>query len=166
MKAVFLLFFTFLSLLSCAQGNAPAPAPAPAPINVNMNSTDSLTDIAFLQSFVKDLADENIALDVILSQYIIVEEPSDDIYDYLEVSLKEVRINVSSKNIADIQYRSYKDMPKKEIRDIDTEDLNINSMYFLHYKNRQMLAVYMEDHKIASFTLVAKGNNKAHFVLY
>lgn len=123
-------------------------------------------EIATIQSFIKDLANENKAVDIILSQYLIVENPSSEIYDYLEVSLEEVRLNLLSKEIKDINYIPYSLMPKKEIRDIDPEELNTDSMYFLHYRKRQMLAVYLENGKIASFTLVSKGNNKAHFVLY
>lgn len=128
--------------------------------------TDHPKNIGTIQSFINDLANENKAVDIILSKYLIVENPSNEIYDYLEVSLEEVRINLLSKNIAEINYIPYSQMPAKEIRDIDPEDLNTDQMYFLHYKKRQVLAVYMENGKIASFTLVSKGNNKAHFVLY
>lgn len=127
---------------------------------------DSPKDIAIIQSFVKDLSDKNKAVDVVLSQYLVVENPSSDIYDYLEVSLEEVRINIMSKNIQEIEYIPFAKMPAKEVRDIDPEGLDTNKMYFLYYKKRQMLAVYIEGDKIGSFTLVAKGNNKAHFVLY
>jgi len=57
-------------------------------------------------------------------------------------------------------------MPKKDIKDIDIESLNPDNIYFLYYRNKQMLAVYLEEEKIASFTLVANGKGKAHFVLY
>ncbi|MFD2553332.1 hypothetical protein [Sphingobacterium tabacisoli] len=123
-------------------------------------------DIRYIQSFIRDLANENKAVDIILSQYLIVENPSDEIYDYLEVSLEEVRINLMTKNLEEIDYIPYSKMPKKEIRDIDPEGLDTDNMYFLHYRKRQMLAVYLENGKIGSFTLVSKGNNLAHFVLY
>lgn len=132
----------------------------------NISKTDSLDHLNILKSFIFELADPNKAVDVILSQYVIVEEPSDEIYDYLDVSLEEVRINLISKKLDEIQYIPFSKMERKEIRDIDPEGLDTNEMYFLYYKNRQMLAVYMEHGKVASFTLVSKGNNKAHFVLY
>ncbi len=127
---------------------------------------DHTKDITLIQSFIRDLANENKAVDIILSQYLIVENPSDEIYDYLEVSLEEVRINLIAKNLEEIDYIPYSKMPKKEIRDIDPEGLDTSNMYFLHYRKRQMLAVYLENGKIGSFTLVSKGNNLAHFVLY
>ena len=127
---------------------------------------DSIDDLTIIKSFIQDLANENKAADVILSQYIVVEEPSDEKYDYLEVSLQEIRINLISKKIDDIAYIPFHQMPRKDIRDIDTEGLDTTSMYFLYYKKRQMLAIYVEKGKIGSFTLVSKGNNKAHFVLY
>lgn len=123
-------------------------------------------DLQIIQNFIYDLADDNIQTDVILSQHIIVNNPNDELYDYLEVSLDEIRINLLSKNLNDIQYRSFAEMPRKDVRDIDLEDRDSNRVYFLHYKNRQVLAVYLEQDKIASFTLVSKGNNKAHFVMY
>lgn len=129
-------------------------------------TNDRTNDIALIQSFIKELANENRAVDIVLSQYVTVENPSAEIYDYLEVSLEEIRINLLSKNIDEIKYIPYNQMSKKEIMDIDPEDLDINGMYFLYYRKRQMLAVYIENAKIVSFTLVSKGNNKAHFVLY
>lgn len=123
-------------------------------------------NMRLMQSFINDLANENKAVDIILSQYLIVEEPSSEIYDYLEVSLEEVRINLLTKNIKDIEYIPYRSMPRKEIQDIDPEGLDTNNMYFLYYRKRQVLAIYVEGNKIGSFTLVSKGNNKAHFVLY
>ena len=126
----------------------------------------SKMDLQLIKCFVKDLANEEMRSDVIMSKYIIIENPNDELYDYLEVSLDEIRINLLSKNINDIQYIPYAQMPRKDIRDIDLEALNSNRVYFLQYKNRQVLAVYLEEDKIASFTLVSKGNNKAHFVLY
>jgi len=101
-----------------------------------------------------------------LSKYVIIENPNDELYDYLEVSLDELRINLLSKKIEDIQYIPFAQMPRKDIRDIDLEELDSNRVYFLHYRNRQVVALYLAQDKIASFTLVSKGNNKAHFVLY
>lgn len=127
---------------------------------------DLSTDSVVLKTFIAELSNDAIAVDVILSQHMIIENPTDEIYDYLEVSLEEIRINLMTKTIEDIQYIPYEKMPKKEIKDIDLEDLDPKHVYFLIYKNRQMLALYLEEGKIASFTLVAKGNGKAHFVLY
>lgn len=124
------------------------------------------SDIEIIKSFINDLSEENRAVDVVLSQHLVVESPSDEIYDYLEVSLEEIRINLFSKKLNEIQYIPYDKMPRKEINDIDPEGLDTTKMYFLKYKNRQMLAVYLENGKIGSFTLVSKGNGKAHFVLY
>ena len=123
-------------------------------------------DLEIIKSFIADLSNEKLRTDVILSQHIIVENPDNELYDYLEVCLDEIRINLLSKKIADIQYTPYRQMPHREIMDIDTENLDTTRIYFLHYKRRQFLAVYLENEKIASFTLVSKGNNKAHFVLY
>lgn len=123
-------------------------------------------DTALLDTFITKLADENVAVDVIMSQYMIIEEPTYDLYDYLEASLEEIRINLLSKNIAEIKYIPFLKMNKKNIKDIDLEGLNPEKVYFLYYKERQMLAIYIEEEKIASFTLVANGKGKAHFVLY
>lgn len=124
------------------------------------------TDLEIIKNFIQDLSNDKIRTDVILSKYIIVENPNDELYDYLEVSLDEIRINLMSKKIEEIQYIPYMQMPRKDVRDIDLEELNSNRVFFLHYKNRQVAALYLEQDKIASFTLVSKGNNKAHFVLY
>lgn len=123
-------------------------------------------DIKILKEFIYDLANNEIRADVILSKYVIVDNANDELYDYLEVSLDEIRINLMSKNIEDIQYIPYAQMSRKDIRDIDLEELDSGRVYFLHYRNRQVAAIYLEQDKIASFTLVSKGNNKAHFVLY
>lgn len=130
------------------------------------NSSTSKDDLQIIRNFVNDMVNEDIKTDVILSQYIIVENPNDELYDYLQVSLDEVRINLWSKKIDDIRYTEYANMPRKDVRDIDIENIDPNRVYFLHYRNRQVLAVYLEHDKIASFTLVSKGDNKAHFVLY
>ena len=150
MRIIFFFFFLLQTFFSIGQDAIPQPK----------------NDIEILKSFIQDLANEDIRSDVILSQYVIVENPNDELYDYLEVSLDEIRINLMSKNIEDIRYTSFHQMRRKEVHDIDLEDLDSNRVYFLHYKNRQLLAVYLEQDKIASFTLVSKGNRKAHFVLY
>lgn len=126
----------------------------------------TISDSTILRTFITQVAEDSIAYDVILSQYMIIENPNNDIYDYLEASLGEIRVNLMSKKLEEISYIGYHNMPKKDIKDIDIEDLNPNNIYFLYYKNRQMLALYLEEGKIASFTLVANGKGKAHFVLY
>lgn len=124
------------------------------------NSRDIATD------FIYDLNDNEIALDVILSKWVIVNEPSDELYDYLEVSLEEIRLNLNSKNIDQIEIRNYSELPRKEVRDIDPEDLDVDNMYFVYYKNRLVTSIYVDGDKIGSFTLVSKGNEMAHFVTY
>jgi hypothetical protein len=119
-----------------------------------------------MQSFLRDLADEDKALDVILSQHLIVTDPTDELYDYLEASLEEVRINLMNKKINEINYIPFAKMSRRDVRDIDPEGLDTTKMYFLQYRNRQMLAIYIDEGKIGSFTLVSKGYNKAHFVRY
>ncbi len=116
--------------------------------------------------FIYDLNDNEIALDVILSKWVIVNEPSDELYDYLEVSLEEIRLNLNSKNIEQIEIKNYAELPRKEVRDIDPEDLDVDNMFFVYYKNRLVTSVYVEGDKIGSFTLVSKGNEMAHFVTY
>lgn len=125
-----------------------------------VNGRDIATD------FIYDLNDNEIALDVILSKWVIVNEPSDELYDYLEVSLEEIRLNLNSKNIEQIEIKNYAELPRKEVRDIDPEDLDVDNMYFVYYKNRLVTSIYVEGDKIGSFTLVSKGNEMAHFVTY
>ena len=124
------------------------------------------SDIKVIKNFIQDLANEEIALDVILSKYVVIEDGTDELYDYLDVSLQEIRLNLMSKNINQIQYKNYRELPKKEVRDIDPEDLALENMYFLYHKDRLVTSIYVENNKIYSFTLVSKGENMAHFVLY
>ncbi len=119
-----------------------------------------------VKEFIADLSNNEIALDVILSKWVIVNEPSDELYDYLEVSLEEIRLNLNSKNLAQIQFRNYNELPKKDVRDIDSEGMNINNMYFLYYRNRLVTSLYVDAGKIGSFTLVSKGGEMAHFITY
>ncbi|HMR20410.1 MAG TPA: hypothetical protein PKA53_13990 [Sphingobacterium sp.] len=147
-------------LLSCLLFIFCTPIFAQDSINNNKDG------IQVIHSFIQDLADQEKAIDVILSQHLLVSNPSDELYDYLEVSLQEVRINLMTKKIAEIKYIPFAKMPRRDVKDIDPEDLDTNNMYFLHYRNRQMLAVYVENGKIGSFTLVSKGYNRAHFIKY
>ncbi|GAA4516564.1 MULTISPECIES: hypothetical protein [Sphingobacterium] len=128
--------------------------------------SNKLDDLQLIKQFIAELANENKRADVVLSQYVQVNNPGEELYDYLEASLEEIRINLMTKNIEDIQYIPYAQMPRKEIKDIDLEGLNSDNIYFLKYRGRHLLALYVEKDKIASFTLVSKGYNKAHFVLY
>lgn len=154
MKATLLYLLLFICpFWSLAQSNEQAPKAEQA-------------GIPLIKSFIKDLSDDDIALDVILSEYVTVNEPTDELYDYLEASLQEIRINLLSKNINNIQYKRYKELPRKEIKDIDPEDLNTEAMYFLYHKDRLLTSIYVSSGKIASFTLVSKGNELAHFVTY
>lgn len=124
---------------------------------------DGLTTV---QDFIDDLADLDKPIDVIMSQWVIVDHPSDELYDYLEISLQEIRLNLSSKNVDQIVFKNYRELPIKEVRDIDIEDQDINNMFFLYYKQRLVTSLYVEGDKIRSFTLVSKGDNMAHFVTY
>ncbi|MFD1768497.1 hypothetical protein [Sphingobacterium suaedae] len=125
------------------------------------------TDIKRIQAFIRDIADPAIRADIILSQHVLIEETdTHEGYDYLEASIEEIRVNLQTKNINDIHYIPFHELPKRETRDIDPEGKPTNRMYFLQYKNRQMLAIYVAQDKIASFTLVSKGDKIAHFVTY
>ncbi|UIR55174.1 hypothetical protein LZQ00_12935 [Sphingobacterium sp. SRCM116780] len=127
----------------------------------------SESNLIYINKFVKDLNNTNIATDVILSQYItITNELTDEYFEYLQVSLDEVRLNIQMKDISQIQYINYFQLPKKETRDIDLEGKNANNIYFLKIKDRLVVALYLDAGKIASFTLVSKGDNLAHFVTY
>ena len=143
------LFIVFISISSVA---------AQAPY--------SDSDKLLIQDFITDIANEKIRPDVILSKYVALQQTvTDEQYDYLEASIEEVRINLQPKNIDEIEYVPFTDMPKREIRDIDTEGKPTDKMFFLRYRNRHMLAIFILEDKIGSFTLVSKGN-KAHFVTY
>ena len=118
------------------------------------------------QDFIDDLANHDLALDVILSNWVVVENPSDELYDYLEVSLEEIRLNLSTKDIMSLEFKNYRDLPVREVRDIDPEGLATDQMFFIYHKGRLVTSLYLIDKKIGSFTLVSKGNNLAHFVTY
>ncbi|WP_159634337.1 hypothetical protein [Sphingobacterium composti Ten et al. 2007 non Yoo et al. 2007] len=150
MRILFILLFSFQSIFVFGQDS----------------TSIKKDDVEIIKEFIQDLANDDIRVDVILSKYVIIENPNEELYDYLEVSLDEIRINLMSKKIEDIQYIPYAKMPRKDVRDIDLEDFDSSRIYFLYYRNRQVAAIYLEQDKIASFTLVSKGNNKAHFVLY
>ncbi len=131
--------------------------------SVRVNRMHSM-DVA--KSFIRDLANTDIALDIILSKYVITNDADDEMYDYLLASLAEIRLNMMSKRIQDIQFIPFQEMSRRDVSDIDTEGLNTADMVFLRHGKRQLTALYMENGKVASFTLVSKGGNKAHFVTY
>ncbi|WP_133228556.1 hypothetical protein [Sphingobacterium corticibacter] len=118
------------------------------------------------QQFIADLANPDLALDIVLSKHVLVQDADDEMYDYLLASLAEIRLNLMSKRIEDIRYVTYQEMPRKEVADIDTEGKNTADMVFLYSGKRQMTALLTQNNKIASFTLVSKGGNRAHFVTY
>jgi hypothetical protein len=125
------------------------------------------TNLAIVKKFIIALNEPSIATDVILSQFITIKkELTDEYYEYLEASLNEIRLNIQTKDISQIQYLNYRQLPKKETRDIDLEEKNADNIYFLKIKDRLIVSLYLDTEKIASFTLVSKGNNLAHFVTY
>ncbi len=152
MKTYLIILFTIFTSASTLAQN-------------NIENTTSRPD-SLLYKFVHELADVNRATDIILSQHIIVNNPSAELYDYLEVSLEEIRLNVQYKNIGELEFVPFHKMPAKRLRDIDTEELNTNNIFFIQHKGKHIFAVYIENNKIASFTLVSKGQKQAHFVFY
>lgn len=151
-KRLLFLLAIFLPIISFAQSTEGSP-----------RTNES---VAIAKNFISDMADLDVALDVILSEKVIVNKPNNELYDYLEASLQEIRINLLSKDIEEIQYKRFNELPRKEVRDIDPEGKLVENMIFLYYKNRLLTSLYVEDGKIASFTLVSKGNELAHFVTY
>lgn len=135
-------------------------------VSAQTNDTTSRNNIVRIKAFITDIADVTKRADVILSQHVLLEKTkTDEEYDYLEAAIEEIRLNLQLKDLDEIIYTPFNKLPKKDVWDVDPEGKPTESMYFLHYKNRQMLAVYLARGKIASFTLVSKGN-KAHFVTY
>ncbi len=127
----------------------------------------STDHVVVLKRFVQRLNDPNLATDVILSQDLITSKKLDeDLQEYLLASIDEIRINVQSKDIKQLEYLSFAQAGRKETNDIDLEGINPQQVYFVRYLKRFVFAAVIRDKKIASFTLVSKGNNKAHFVFY
>lgn len=150
LKNSFLVFLFLIPAVSFAQG---------------MKGAD--TNLKHIQKFIAAVNNPEIATDVVLNQYVkINKELTDEYLDYLMASLDEVRLNIQMKNPDDIQYINFNQLPRKETRDIDVEDKDPNNMFFLKVKDRLVVALYLEEDKIASFTLVSKGNKVAHFVTY
>src|SRR5690606_7811188 len=126
----------------------------------------SANSIDIVYDFIDDLNNTQIALDVILSKSVIVNQPSDELYDYLEASLEEIRLNLIYKNIELVTVKNFNELPRRDVRDIDPEGLDVNNMFFVYYKDRLVVSLYVEKNKIGSFTLVSKGDDMAHFVTY
>lgn len=124
-------------------------------------------NVAVLRKFVHRLNDNTLATDIILSQDIITAKNLDeDQQEYLLASIDEIRINVQSKDINSLEYINFIQAGRKETYDIDLEGVDPQQVYFVRYLKRFVFAAVVRDQKIASFTLVSKGNNKAHFVFY
>ena len=124
-------------------------------------------NVTVLKQFVHRLNDINLATDIILSQDILTEKNLDeDQQEYLLASIDEMRINVQSKDISKLEYINFIQAGRKETFDIDLEGIDPKQVYFVRHLNRFVFATVIRDKKIASFTLVSKGNNKAHFVFY
>ncbi|WP_343571074.1 hypothetical protein [Sphingobacterium sp.] len=123
--------------------------------------------VVVLKRFVQRLHDPDLATDIILSQDLITSKKLDeDLQEYLLASIDEIRINVQSKDINQLEYLSFAQAGRKETSDIDLEGIDPQQVYFVKYLKRFVFAAVIRDKKIASFTLVSKGNNKAHFVFY
>lgn len=134
--------------------------------SANTSETTSRRSVEVAQQFIRDLDNPDLALDIVLSKHVVVQDADDEMYDYLLASLAEIRLNLQSKRLAEIRFVPYADMSRKDVSDIDPEGKNTSNMIFLYYGKRQLTALYTEQNKIASFTLVSKGNNRAHFVTY
>lgn len=146
LSILFITFFTFFSIQA-------------------QEKTDP--NIQLIKDFIQQVSIDTISPDVILSQHILLKETStNEEYDYLEASIEEIRLNLQTKNIDEIEYLTFNSLPKKETNNIDLEGKAVDQIYFLKYKKRQMLAIYIAENKIASFTLVVKENNKAQFITY
>ncbi|MDF2517853.1 MAG: hypothetical protein K0R59_3149 [Sphingobacterium sp.] len=148
------LLLTFVSCILCISLSAQEK-----PLNSE--------NIAVLKKFVYRLNDTNLATDIILSQDLLTTKNLDeDQQEYLLASIDEIRINVQSKDISKLEFINFLQAGRKETYDIDLEGIDPKQVYFVRYLNRFVFAAVIRDKKIASFTLVSKGNNKAHFVFY
>lgn len=124
-------------------------------------------NVTVLKQFVHRLNDTNLATDIILSQDILTGKNLDeDQQEYLLASIDEMRINVQSKDINKLEYINFIQAGRKETFDIELEGIDPKQVYFVRHLNRFVFATVIRNKKIASFTLVSKGNNKAHFVFY
>lgn len=125
------------------------------------------TPLPFINQFVKNLANDSIAIDIILSQNVYMSDNiEDDMIDYLIASLQEMRLNLQLKNISKLDIVPFKSLPRKETKDIEIETHKADNIYFVRYNNKLVFPLLISQNKIHSFTLVSKGNKKAHFVTY
>lgn len=161
-KTVFFLFPLLLGTFSSARSQVPEHGTCCS----EAIAEQEVKPIEIVKNFIYDLADPDIAEDVVLSQHVLTTNMDAELLDYLIASLQEIRINLLSKNLEDIHFLNYRDLPSKETADIDPEGKDVGNMFFLKHKSRQVVALYVDQGKIASFTLVSKGRNKAHFVTY
>lgn len=135
-------------------------------LSAQQENIDS-SDLFIVDTFIKELADEETPLDVILGQYIeMSSEIDDDMIDYLIASLQEIRLNLQSKDIQKLEVLTYDQLPARESKHIDVEDKQTDSMYFIHYNKKSVFSLYLQSSKIFSFTLVSNEYNKVHFVTY
>jgi hypothetical protein len=148
-----LLLFMIVGQITCSQ--------------IFAQQQSSQENITILKRFVHRLNDSNLATDIILSQDLLTAKKlDDDLQEYLLASIDEIRINVQSKDINRLEYLSFAQAGRKETSDIDLEGIDPQQVYFVRYLKRFVFAAVIRDKKIASFTLVSKGNNTAHFVFY
>ncbi|WP_324758779.1 hypothetical protein [Sphingobacterium thalpophilum] len=130
-------------------------------------SADKDPNVAVLKNFVHRLNDQDVASDIILSQDLLTSKNMDaDMQEYLLASIDEIRINIQSKDNSKLEYISFARAGRKETNDIDLEGIDPRQVYFVRYLKRFVFAAVVQDKKIASFTLVSKGDNRAHFVFY
>lgn len=124
-------------------------------------------EIKVIKSFISDLGRDSVPIDIVLSQHVLINSSlSEEMANYLVASLEEIRLNLQTKDIDNIQYINYHEMPKRETSDIDVDEKDVSKMYFMFYNKRQMYGLYIQNGKIASFTLISTENNKAHFLTY
>lgn len=151
MRTFLILIFSFLVTLE---------------LSAQQDNVDS-SDLLIIDTFIKELGDEETPLDVILSQYIEMSSKiDDDMIDYLIASLQEIRLNLQIKDIEKLEILTYDQLPAKERKYIDLADKQTDSMYFIHYNKKNVFSLYLQNGKIFSFTLVSNEHNKVHFVTY
>jgi hypothetical protein len=148
------LFLGCISFLCCFSGFA-------------QQNTDINENAAVLKNFVRRLNDKALSTDIILSQDLVTTKNMDeDMQEYLLASIDEIRINIQSKDSSKLAYVNFLEAGRRETGDIDLEGINPQQVFFVRYLKRLVFAAVVEGKKIASFTLVSKGNDKAHFVFY
>lgn len=153
-----ILLFSFLLVLSGPRASA------------NTLTSDSLKakdDYQVMYEFIKDIHDPDIALDVILSSHVHITQVEDqELLEYLLASLEEMRLNLSNRDLKQINFIPFNELPRKKRSEIDPEDLDPEKLYVMYHKDREMYGLYVNEQVIQSFTLVSKGNHQAHFVTY